>query len=166
MGHSERSASSLGTTVGHVEHVCSVAEGATPAPGIEAVSSSWQRSAKKYGLDPIDSKAPRILTPAELKIFAANRSISSSSAPKKRLINYTRLFAKLDIPSCSVIARASQSRIAANTRGQGSSNIGELGSAGCGPRRRRAQTASAPASSMSGPSLFTEASILGPDTLT
>ncbi|HEY2401029.1 MAG TPA: GAF domain-containing protein, partial [Steroidobacteraceae bacterium] len=63
----ERSASSLGTIVGHAEHVCSVADGVTPPPGIEAVSSSWLRSAKKYGLDPIDSKAPRILTPAELK---------------------------------------------------------------------------------------------------
>ena len=40
-----------------------------PPPGIEAVSSSWQRSAKRYGLDPIDSRAPRILTPAELKDF-------------------------------------------------------------------------------------------------
>ena len=69
MGVSKRSASSLGTIVGHVEHVCSVAEGATPPPGIEAVSSSWQRSAKRYGLDPIDSRAPRILTPAELKDF-------------------------------------------------------------------------------------------------
>ena len=29
----ERSASSLGTIVGHAEHVCSVAEGATPPPG-------------------------------------------------------------------------------------------------------------------------------------
>ena len=66
---SERSASSLGTVVEHAEHVFSVAEGATPQPGIEAVSSSWQRSSKKYGLDPIDSKAPRILTPAELKNF-------------------------------------------------------------------------------------------------
>src|SRR5215510_4818301 len=65
----ERSASSLGTIVGHVEQVCSVAEGATPPPGIEAVSSSWQRSANKYGLDPIDNKAPRILTPTELKNF-------------------------------------------------------------------------------------------------
>src|SRR5262245_46242458 len=65
----ERSASSLGTIVGHAEHVCSVAEGATPPSGMEAVSSSWQRSAKEYGLDPIDSKAPRILTPAELKDF-------------------------------------------------------------------------------------------------
>lgn len=69
MGLSERSARSLGTIVEHVEDVCSVAEGATPPPGIEAVSSSWQRSAKRYGLDPIDSKAPRILTLAELKNF-------------------------------------------------------------------------------------------------
>ncbi|WMT72017.1 helix-turn-helix domain-containing protein [Bradyrhizobium sp. Ash2021] len=69
MGLSERSASSLDTIVGHAEHVYSVAEGAMPPPGIEAVSSSWQRSAKKYLLDPVDSKAPRILTPAELKHF-------------------------------------------------------------------------------------------------
>ncbi len=69
MGLPERSASSLDTFAGHVEHVCSVAEGAAPPPGIEVVSSSWQRSAKKYGLDPVDSKAPRILTSAELKHF-------------------------------------------------------------------------------------------------
>ena len=69
MGLSERSASSLGTVVGHAEQVCSVAEGATPPPGIEAVSSSWQRSVEKYGLDPIDNKPPRILTSAELKDF-------------------------------------------------------------------------------------------------
>jgi AraC-like DNA-binding protein len=69
MGLPERSASSLDTFAGHVEHVCSVAEGAAPPPGLEAVSSSWQRSAKKYGLDPVDSNAPRILTPAELKHF-------------------------------------------------------------------------------------------------
>src|SRR5260370_36542625 len=67
MGLSERSASSLDTIAGHAEHVYSVAEGATPPLGIQAVSSSWQRSAKKHGLDPLDSKAPRILTPSELK---------------------------------------------------------------------------------------------------
>src|ERR1700741_1489128 len=66
---SERNASSLDTIAGHAERVSSVAEGATPPPGIEAVSSSWQRSAKNYGLDPVDSKAPRILTPAELNYF-------------------------------------------------------------------------------------------------
>jgi transcriptional regulator of acetoin/glycerol metabolism len=67
MGQLQRSASSLDTIAEHAEHACSVAAGVTPPPGIQAVSSSWQRSAEKYGLDPLDSKAPRILTPAELK---------------------------------------------------------------------------------------------------
>jgi transcriptional regulator of acetoin/glycerol metabolism len=69
MGLLERSASSLDTIAGHAEHVYSVAEGAAPPLGIQPVSSSWQRSAKKHGLDPLDSQAPRILTPAELKHF-------------------------------------------------------------------------------------------------
>jgi transcriptional regulator of acetoin/glycerol metabolism len=69
MGLSERSASSLDTIAGHAERVYSVAEGATPPLGIQGVSSSWQRSAKKHGLDPLDSQAPRIVTPAELKHF-------------------------------------------------------------------------------------------------
>jgi transcriptional regulator of acetoin/glycerol metabolism/AraC-like DNA-binding protein len=69
MGLSERSASSLDTIAGHAERVYSVAEGATPPLGIQTVSSSWQRSAKQHGLDPLDSQAPRILTPAELKHF-------------------------------------------------------------------------------------------------
>ena len=69
MGLSERSASSLDTIAGHAERVYSIAEGATPSLGIQAVSSSWQRSAKKHGLDPLDSQAPRILTLAELKQF-------------------------------------------------------------------------------------------------
>jgi len=68
MATSERSASSLHTVAGHVEHVYSVAEGATPPAGIERVSSSWQRSANKYAVDPVDSRAPRILTPGELKL--------------------------------------------------------------------------------------------------
>jgi transcriptional regulator of acetoin/glycerol metabolism/AraC-like DNA-binding protein len=69
MGLPERSASSLDTIAAHADDVYEVAEGATPPLGIQAVSSSWQRSAKKHGLDPLDSKAPRILTPAELKHF-------------------------------------------------------------------------------------------------
>jgi AraC-like DNA-binding protein len=65
---SKGSASSLHTVAGHVEHVYSVAEGATPPAGIESVSSSWQRSANKYTLDPVDTaRAPRILTTGELK---------------------------------------------------------------------------------------------------
>src|SRR6201986_4199592 len=69
MGFSERSASSLDTVARHAEHVYSVAEGAKPSLGKKAVSSSWQRSAKKHGLDPLDSQAPRIVTPAELERF-------------------------------------------------------------------------------------------------
>ena len=69
MGLSERSASSLDTVAGHAERVYTVAEGAAPPLGMQAVSSSWQRSAKKHGLDPLDSQAPRILTLAELKLF-------------------------------------------------------------------------------------------------
>src|SRR5262249_724403 len=40
---------------------------AAPLPGTEEISSSWQRSATKYGVDPVDNKAPRILTSGELK---------------------------------------------------------------------------------------------------
>jgi transcriptional regulator of acetoin/glycerol metabolism len=67
MGLSARSASSLDSITGHAEYAYSVAEGATPPLAIQAVSSSWQRSAKKHGLDPLDNRAPRILTSAELK---------------------------------------------------------------------------------------------------
>jgi len=67
MGVSERSSDSLVTFAGHAQHVCSVAEGAAPLPDVEDISSSWQRSATKYGVDPVDSKAPRILTSGELK---------------------------------------------------------------------------------------------------
>src|SRR5258705_5365362 len=58
----------LRTVAGHVEHVYSVAEGATPPAGLERGSSSWQRSANKYAVDPVDSRAPRILTHGELKL--------------------------------------------------------------------------------------------------
>ena len=67
MASSERSASSIPTVAGHAEHVYSVAEGATPPPWMEGVSSSWQRSANKYAVDPVDTRAPSILTPGELK---------------------------------------------------------------------------------------------------
>src|ERR1700730_1124561 len=69
MGHPERTANSLDTIAGHAARVYSGAEGAAPPLGIQAVSSSWQRSAKKHGLDPLDGQAPRIVTPAELKHF-------------------------------------------------------------------------------------------------
>ena len=62
-----RSATPLDTVAGHVEQVYAVAEGARPPPAITAVSSSWQRSANNHGVDPVDGRAPRILTPRELK---------------------------------------------------------------------------------------------------
>ena len=65
----ERSASPPDAAAGHAEYVYSVAEGATSAPGIEEVASSWQRSANKYRVDPVDTHAPRILTSGELKDF-------------------------------------------------------------------------------------------------
>src|SRR6201988_4947321 len=89
---SERSASALDTIAGHVEHVYSVAEGVTPPPAIQAVSSSWQRSAKKHGLDPLDSKAPRVLTSAELKHFREplDKLISSAREELDQLYNVVR----------------------------------------------------------------------------
>jgi len=63
----ERSVRSPVTAAAHAERVYSIAEGATPPSGVEDVSSSWQRSANKHGVDPADSTAPRILTTGELK---------------------------------------------------------------------------------------------------
>src|SRR6201991_4940540 len=92
MGLSERSASALDTIAGHVEHVYSVAEGLTPPPAIQAVSSSWQRSAKRHGLDPLDSKAPRVLTSTELKYFREplDKLISSAREELDELYNVVR----------------------------------------------------------------------------
>jgi transcriptional regulator of acetoin/glycerol metabolism len=53
---------------GHADHVRSIAEGGTPPSGTE-VLSSWQRSANKHGVDPVDGAPPRILTASELKDF-------------------------------------------------------------------------------------------------
>jgi transcriptional regulator of acetoin/glycerol metabolism len=61
----ERPASSIRTAGQHAERVYSVA--AAPAPEIEELSSSWQRSTN--GVDPFDSRSPRILTLGELKDF-------------------------------------------------------------------------------------------------
>jgi transcriptional regulator of acetoin/glycerol metabolism len=65
----ERPAILIRTAVQHAERVYSVAEEAAPAPEIEELSSSWQRSTNRYGVDPLDSRSPRILTLGELKDF-------------------------------------------------------------------------------------------------
>jgi transcriptional regulator of acetoin/glycerol metabolism/AraC-like DNA-binding protein len=64
MGNPPRS---IEMPVRHSEHVYLVAQGDTPAGGIEEVSTSWQRSATDYGVDPDSSAAPRILMSDELK---------------------------------------------------------------------------------------------------
>src|SRR2546430_2938473 len=61
----ERPANLIRAATQHAERVYAVAQGATPAPDIEELSSSWQRSTNS--VDPVDSRAPRILTAGELK---------------------------------------------------------------------------------------------------
>ena len=67
MGSSKPYASPIRTAAQHADRVFSVAEGAKPAPDVEELSTSWQRSANRHGVNPADSKAPRILTSRELK---------------------------------------------------------------------------------------------------
>jgi len=69
MGHWDRTTSLSHTAAQHAERALSIAEGAEPTPDIEELSTSWQRSAGKYGVDPADNKAPRILTSTELKLL-------------------------------------------------------------------------------------------------
>jgi transcriptional regulator of acetoin/glycerol metabolism/AraC-like DNA-binding protein len=67
MASSKPYASANRAAVQHADRAFSVAEGAQPAPDIEELSTSWQRSANRHGVDPADSTAPRILTARELK---------------------------------------------------------------------------------------------------
>lgn len=53
--------------VRHAQHVYWVTQGQVPAGRIEEVSSSWQRSANEFGVDPGSSEAPRVLTSYELR---------------------------------------------------------------------------------------------------
>src|SRR5262245_17742817 len=59
-----RPASSIRTAVEHAERVYLVTQGAA-VPDTGELSTSWQRSTNS--VDPLDSSAPRILTPGELK---------------------------------------------------------------------------------------------------
>jgi transcriptional regulator of acetoin/glycerol metabolism/AraC-like DNA-binding protein len=67
MGSSKPYASPIRTAAQHADRVFLVAEGAKPAPDVEELSTSWQRSANRHGVNPADSTAPRILTSRELK---------------------------------------------------------------------------------------------------
>ena len=63
----QRAASLRRTAAQHAERVYSVVQGAAPVPAVEELASSWQRSTNRHGVDPLDSRAPRILTVDELK---------------------------------------------------------------------------------------------------
>ena len=63
------SLSSSDTPARHAEDVYSVAQGNTPPIGLDQVSASWRRSAIEHRVDPLNSEAPRILLPHELKDF-------------------------------------------------------------------------------------------------
>jgi transcriptional regulator of acetoin/glycerol metabolism len=51
-----RPASLIRAATQHAERVYTVARGAAPAPDIEELATSWQRSTDS--VDPVDSKAP------------------------------------------------------------------------------------------------------------
>jgi AraC-like DNA-binding protein len=51
----------------HAEGVYLVTQGDTRIPGTDEVSTSWERSANKHGVNPDSSEAPRILTSYELR---------------------------------------------------------------------------------------------------
>jgi AraC-like DNA-binding protein len=53
-------------TLSHAAQIDRVAHGITPAPPFVEVSTSWERCANTYGVDPSDREAPRILTHREL----------------------------------------------------------------------------------------------------
>jgi AraC-like DNA-binding protein len=62
-----RPARAIDVPARHADQVHLVAEGETSVWEVDEVAASWQRSAKKYRVNPDSSEAPRILTPYELK---------------------------------------------------------------------------------------------------
>src|SRR2546421_5870300 len=67
MASSARSVRSIDMPARHAEGVYLVAQGDTRVPGAHEVSTSWERSANKHGVNPDSSDAPRILTSYELR---------------------------------------------------------------------------------------------------
>lgn len=88
----------------HVERVQLVAQGCDPEPRLEEVSTSWQRSTNRYGVDPDSARAPSILTASEVRgrrepldrlIFSAQDDIDRLYA-MVRDAGYTLLFCDAD----------------------------------------------------------------------
>src|SRR5713101_148266 len=100
MGSAARPARSMDMPGQHAEQVYLVAQGDAPAASIEEVSTSWQRCANEYGVNPLQNEAPRILTPHELQdlrepldqlIFSAQEEIDRLYKVV-RAAGYTLLF--------------------------------------------------------------------------
>lgn len=111
MDHSDRTTGSIQTAAQHAEHAFAIAEGAEPAPDIEELSTSWQRSAGKYGVDPADDKAPRILTSPEVKLLseALGKLIFSAHEEIDRLYTVVRQ-AKYTVLFCDTAGVAVEHR--------------------------------------------------------
>src|SRR6266404_6630791 len=67
MASSAPSVLSIDIPTRHAEGVYLVAQGDTLVRGADEVSTSWERSANKHGVNPDSSEAPRILTSHELR---------------------------------------------------------------------------------------------------
>jgi AraC-like DNA-binding protein len=57
----------IGVPARHLERVQSVAQGRDPEPGLEEISTSWQRSITRHGVDPESAQTPTILTSSEVR---------------------------------------------------------------------------------------------------
>jgi AraC-like DNA-binding protein len=78
--------------VHHGEHVHLVAQDHTGDPSVEEVSTSWQRSANEFGVDPDRRDAPQILTSPEVnhRREALDQLIFSAQEELDRLYKVTR----------------------------------------------------------------------------
>src|SRR5262249_20842180 len=137
--------------VRHAQRVYWVTQGKVPAGRIEEVSSSWQRSANEFGVDPGSSEAPRVLTSYELRPLREplDRLIVSAQEEIDRLY---KVVGRQGTPCSFVTRQASRSNIAATKPTPAGSSTGEPGSVVSGRKLPKAPTASAPASPKSGPS--------------
>jgi AraC-like DNA-binding protein len=69
MARSEHFSGTIRSAAQHAERAYSIGEGAPPGADLVKLSNSWRRSTNRYGVDPADNRAPRVLTQSELKEF-------------------------------------------------------------------------------------------------
>ena len=141
----------------HSEQVYLVAQGQAAEPDIDEVSTSWQRSAAQYHVDPDSREAPRILTSPEVnqRREPLDQLVFSAQEELDRLYKVVR-------EAGYTILFCDNAGVAVEHRGDDTDasrfRYWEPGSAACGPRRLKEPTALAPASPKSGLSRFIGAS--------